>query len=105
MALFTFSPVKDLTGTRSKAIVDGSTASSASKTPIPSREGGIMTAKKTLQQRTKELQLRLTDPAGRKELQELASRYHVASGKLKPLKTSVITYILVHERERGLIGG
>jgi hypothetical protein len=64
-----------------------------------------MTEKKTLQQRTSELQLWLTDPAGRKKLQELASRYHAASGKLKPLKTSVITYILVHERERGLIGG
>jgi hypothetical protein len=62
-----------------------------------------MTAKKTLQQRTKELQLRLADPAGRKELQELASRYDAASGKPKPLRTSVITYILVHERQRGLI--
>jgi hypothetical protein len=64
-----------------------------------------MTAKKTLQERTKELQLRLTNPAGRKELEELASRYYAASGKPKPLKTSVITYILVHERERGLISG
>jgi hypothetical protein len=64
-----------------------------------------MTATKTLQQRTKELQFQLADPAGRKELQELAARYHAASGKVKPLKTSVITYILVHERERGLISG
>jgi hypothetical protein len=62
-----------------------------------------MTAKKTLQERTKELQLLLTNPAGRKELQELASRYDATSGKPKPLRTSVITYILVHERERGLI--
>jgi hypothetical protein len=64
-----------------------------------------MSAMKTLQQRTTELQMLLTNPAGRKELQELASRYDAASGKPKPLKTSVITYILVHERERGLIGG
>jgi hypothetical protein len=64
-----------------------------------------MTAKKTLQERTKELQLRLSNPAGRQELQELASRYNAASGKLKPLKTSVITYILVYEREQGLVGG
>jgi hypothetical protein len=64
-----------------------------------------MTATKTLQQRTAELQLRLTNPAGRKDLQDLASQYAAASGKTKPLKTSVITYILVHERERGLISG
>jgi hypothetical protein len=62
-----------------------------------------MTPKKTLEVRTKELQLLLANPAGRKELQELAARYDAASNKLKPLRTSVITYILVHERERGLI--
>jgi hypothetical protein len=64
-----------------------------------------MTPKKTLEERTKELQLLLANPAGRKELQELASRYDAMSGRAKPLKTSVITYILVHERERGLIDG
>jgi hypothetical protein len=58
---------------------------------------------KTLQQREKELQSLLADPAGRQQLQELQSRYYAASGKLKPARTSVITYILVHERERGLI--
>ena len=62
-----------------------------------------MTPKKTLEERTKELQLLLANPAGRKELQDLASRYEAASGKSKPPRTSVITYILVHERERGLI--
>jgi hypothetical protein len=62
-----------------------------------------MTPKKTLQERTKELQLLLADPVGRKELQELASRYDAASGKPKPLRTSVITNILVHERQQGLI--
>jgi hypothetical protein len=64
-----------------------------------------MPAKKTLQEREKELQSRLANPAGRKELQDLASQYDAASGKVKPLRRSVITYILVHERERGLISG
>jgi len=64
-----------------------------------------MSAKKTLQQRENELRSLLANPAGRKELQELECRYREASGKLKPAKTSVITYILVHERERGLISG
>jgi len=60
---------------------------------------------KTLQQRETELRSLLATTTGRKELQELESRYHEASGKVKPAKTSVITYILVHERERGLING
>jgi len=64
-----------------------------------------MTPRKTLEERTKELQLLLANPADRKELQELASRYDAASGKAKPLRTSVITYILVNERERRLISG
>jgi hypothetical protein len=58
---------------------------------------------KTLQQRETELRSLLANPTGRKELHDLESRYHEASGRLKPAKTSVITYILVHERERGLI--
>jgi hypothetical protein len=62
-----------------------------------------MHPKKTLQQREKELQYLLGTPAGRTELQELESRYHKASDRLRPSKTSVVTYILVHERERGLI--
>ena len=64
-----------------------------------------MTPKKSRPQREKELQALLATPAGRDELQELASRYSAASGKVRPGKASVITYILVHERERGLIGG
>jgi hypothetical protein len=63
-----------------------------------------MPPKKTLQQRQKELQSLLATPAGRKELQGLESRYSAASGRLRPASTSVITYILVHEREQGLIG-
>lgn len=62
-----------------------------------------MPAKKTLAEREKELQLLLATPAGRKELQELESRIHDASGKHRPAKASLITYILVYEREQGLI--
>ena len=42
-----------------------------------------MTPKKNLQERERELQTLLATPAGREELQELASRYYAASGKLK----------------------
>ena len=63
-----------------------------------------MTPKKTLQQREKELQSLLATPAGRDELQELGSRYSAAGGKVRPERASVITFILVYERERGLIG-
>ena len=59
---------------------------------------------RTLAQREKELQSLLATPAGRKELGELESRYHEASGRLRPASTSIITYILVHERGAGLIG-
>jgi len=62
-----------------------------------------MTVKHTLQERARELRSLFATPAGREELQELASRYHAASGKLRPAGTSAITYILVYEREQGLI--
>ena len=62
-----------------------------------------MTAKHSLQEREKELRSLFATPAGREELQKLATRYHAASGKLRPAGTSVITYILVHERQQGLI--
>ncbi len=62
-----------------------------------------MAPKKTLQQREKELQTLLANPVGRKQLQELESRYLSASGKMRPERASLITYILVYERERGLI--
>ena len=64
-----------------------------------------MSPTKTVQQREKELQALLADAAGKQQLQELASRYHAVSGNLKPVRTSLITYILVHERQRGLIAG
>ena len=63
-----------------------------------------MNQKKTLPEREKELQALLATPAGRQALQELVSRYAAAGGRLRPAGTSVVTYILVHERERGLIG-
>jgi len=63
-----------------------------------------MPSKKTLTEREKELQSLLATPAGRKELQELESRYHAANGRPRATRTSVVTYILVHEREYGLIG-
>lgn len=60
-------------------------------------------APKTLHQREKELQSLLADPAGRKTLQDLASKYHAASGRPRAAKASIITYILVHERQCGMI--
>ena len=63
-----------------------------------------MLQKKTLQQREKELQALLATKAGRKELYDLAYRYAAVSGKLRPAGKSAITYILVYEREQGLIG-
>jgi hypothetical protein len=64
-----------------------------------------MPAKKPLREREKELQALLGTPEGRKELQELEARYRRAGGRLRPARTSVITYLLVHERARGLIDG
>ena len=64
-----------------------------------------MAPKKTLAQREKELQVLLATPAGRAELEALDSRYSAASGKVRPAKASVITYILVQERQQGLIVG
>jgi len=66
-------------------------------------QGSIMSPRKTLQERERELQSMLADAAGKQQLQELASQYHALSGNPKPARTSVITYILVHEREQGLI--
>jgi hypothetical protein len=62
-----------------------------------------MPAKKTLLEREKELQILLATPAGRAQLEDLDARYYAASGKVRPAKASIITYILVQERQRGLI--
>jgi hypothetical protein len=64
-----------------------------------------MAATKTLQERQAELQVLLGTPAGREELQALETRYQAAGGRLRPANTSIITYLLVHEREQGLIAG
>ncbi len=62
-----------------------------------------MTTKKTFRERELELRALLATSPGQQKVEELASRYHAASGKPRPAGTSAITYILVHERERGLI--
>ena len=64
-----------------------------------------MPPQKTLQQRENELRALLATPTGREELQQLESRYQATSGRLRPARTSVITYILVHEREQSLLRG
>jgi hypothetical protein len=60
---------------------------------------------KTLEQRQKELQALLRTLEGREQLEALATRYYAANGRIRVEGTSLITYILVHERERGLIEG
>lgn len=64
-----------------------------------------MIPKKSLPEREQELRSLLATPEGQGELQDLASRYSAASDRLRPARTSVITYILVHERGQGLIRG
>jgi hypothetical protein len=62
-----------------------------------------MTTTKTLRQREEELRSLLATPAGREELRELEARYRAAGGGQRPGKASVVTYLLVFERGRGLI--
>jgi len=62
-----------------------------------------MIAKKTLQQRERELRSLLATPEGMKELQEMEARYAASSGTVRPEKASLITYILVYERQQGRI--
>jgi hypothetical protein len=64
-----------------------------------------MIPRKTLRQRELELQALMVTPAGREELFALGARYGAASGKTRPEHASVITWILVHERVHGLLGG
>jgi hypothetical protein len=63
-----------------------------------------VTSKKTLQQRQSELQSLLSTHEGKEQLRRLESYDQAASGKLRPARTSLITFLLVHEREAGLIG-
>jgi hypothetical protein len=60
---------------------------------------------KTLHEREKELRALFATPEGRAELANLASRYQAEGGRVRPEKTSIVTYILVHERGRGLVVG
>ena len=62
-----------------------------------------MQLKKTIAERTKELQALLATEEGRAELQELVFRYGAATDHFKAERTSIVTYILVHERQEGLI--
>ena len=63
----------------------------------------MMASKTTLHEREKALQAMLATPEGREKLLRLASRTFAASGKLIPPLGSLVPYILVHEREQGLI--
>jgi len=58
---------------------------------------------KTLREREKELQALLAHRAGQELLSTLEARYQARSGRVRPEGTSVVTYILVYERERRLI--
>jgi len=62
-----------------------------------------ITAKKTRLEREKELQTLLGSLAGKAELEALADRYAASSQKIRPGRTSLVTYILVCERERDMI--
>ena len=64
-----------------------------------------MQTTKTLRQREKELQVLLATSEGKAELEALAARYYASGGRSRTPRTSIVTYILVHERERGLIEG
>jgi hypothetical protein len=63
-----------------------------------------MTAKKTRLEREKELQTLLGSQAGKAELEALADRYAASSPRIRPARKSLVTYILVCERERHMIG-
>lgn len=62
-----------------------------------------MSEKRTLHERERELQSLLASNEGRNELEELARKYEAQSGRPKVPGTSVITYLLVHERGQGLL--
>ena len=62
-----------------------------------------MTAKKTRLEREKELQTLLGSPAGKAEVEALADRYAASSSGIRPARVSLVTYILVCERERHMI--
>ena len=62
-----------------------------------------MTPGKTLREREKELQVLLPTPAGKLQLEQLAAKYSAECGRQMVQGTSLITYILVYERDQGFI--
>jgi hypothetical protein len=64
-----------------------------------------MSKTKTLAEREGELQALMASHEGKARLEEIADSYHHGGGRPRPPRTSVITYILVHERQEGLIVG
>jgi hypothetical protein len=62
-----------------------------------------MTAKKTRLEREKELRTLLGSLAGKAELEALADRYAASGCRIRPGGTSLVTYILVCERDRDMI--
>ena len=60
-----------------------------------------MPAPKPLLQREKELQALLATPEGRVELRALAEEYARGGGRFLPEHGSLVTYILIHERQNG----
>ena len=62
-----------------------------------------MTTKKTLRTRENELRVLLASPAGQQELQQLDVSLSRSEWQAQTATASAITYILVHEREQGLI--
>ena len=80
--------------------------------PTPRRDSPITRPKEAVCVRRKastrgerELHTLLAAPAGRDELRDLSYRYSAAGGRVRPECASLVTYILVHEREGGLIVG
>jgi hypothetical protein len=60
---------------------------------------------KTLRERETELRALLATTDGQQAVEALATRYAREGDKMRPARTSAITYILVHERAKGLIAG
>jgi hypothetical protein len=60
---------------------------------------------KTLRQREEELRALLATPEGREELSRLEARCRAEGAGERTARSSVVTYVLVHERSRGLICG
>lgn len=64
-----------------------------------------MNGQKTLSERQAELQALLVTPEGRDRLEVIADGYRYDRGEVRPPRSSVVTYIIVHERQLGLIAG